>query len=482
MVCRHVWCASLLFLASVAMAAEPAGWPAPMFPDAGAFGVVIHTPFRAQAMHDVHAQWVRVSVRWRNVEKETRGNYDWTGADELLHYYLEHGFRVMCVLTMENLCSLYEEDKDNQEIVLDAVVRWCGAAAGRYAGKGILWELGNEPEVFPMGGYWNNPATYTRMAAGAAEAIKAADPAAKVAALSTAWMDKGFIETAFKEGLLAGKAVDVITYHGYHRHTLLPESGLTEDIAWLRGRIAQYVPEGHHVIVADSERGYAIVPFLEKKHRDSWRNLVYSESEQAAYCARHYLETIFLGVEIAVWYKDMRGEHNFSLYYDTEEDARGLRPMGHVYRNIASLLPDNPKRMRNDRYEVSVSDVSHEDPGMQVRSFLRTMNGMPRLIIAAWYPVESFDGRILDNRKRIGVNFYEAWRALSEEDTIEVTANLHVSGLTKESVRSVKRFELLSESTDDAYQEAEWRGDADSGIAIPVTGSPMPAVIVIDMN
>jgi len=453
-----------------------------MFPDSGAFGVVVHTPFKAQALHDVNVQWVRVSVRWKNVEVETRGNYDWSAPDELLNYCLDNGFRVMCVLTMENLCALYEEDKENQEVVIDAIARWCGAAAERYAGKGILWELSNEPEVFPMGGYWNNPVTYTKMARRAAKAIKAADAGAKIAALSTAWMDKEFIETALKEGLLADKTVDVLTYHGYHRHTLLPESGLAEDVAWLRANIREYAPEGHHVIVADSERGYAIIPFLDKKSWDSWRNLVYTESEQAAYCARHYLETIYLGVEIAIWYKDMRGEHAFSLYYDTEEDARGLRPMGHVYRNLASLFTANPKSMRNDRYEVSVSKASHDGAALELRSYLLNNGSKERLIVAVWNPVEAFDGRILDSRKRIGDSYYEAWRAVSEKDVVDVPATVELSELEEGRIVNVQTFEILSEAPAQAYEETPWQSGPDGTIEIPVSIGPIPTLVVIELK
>lgn len=463
-----------------AAAVETPEWPGALFPDTSAFGVVVHTPFKAEALHDVNVQWVRVSVRWRKVEVDARGNYDWADTDELLNYYLDNGFRVLCVLTMETLCPLYEEDKENQDMVIGAIARWCGATAARYAGKGILWELGNEPEVFPMGGYWNDPVTYTRMARHAARAIKDADARAKVAALSVAWMDRGFVETALKEGLLADKTVDVLTYHGYHRHTLLPESGLAEDVGWLRGKVAEHVPEGHHVIVADSERGYAIIPFLDKKSWDSWRNLVYSESEQAAYCARHYLETLYLGVEIAVWYKDMRGEHAFSLYYDTEES--GLRPMGYVYRNLASLFTGNPKSMRNDRYDVRLGTVSHEEAALELRSYLCKTDRGERLIVAVWNPVEAFDGRLLDNRKRIGNSYYEAWRATSEKDIVEVQAAVEVSKLEAERIVSVQAFDLLSASTTQAYEESEWHSGPQGNIEIPVSARPMPALVIIEIK
>ncbi|MBN2308005.1 MAG: cellulase family glycosylhydrolase, partial [Candidatus Hydrogenedentes bacterium] len=366
------WIAALTVCVAAAGGADAELTAPALFPESGAFGVVVHTPFRAGGLKAVGAQWVRVNVRWGNVEQGARGAYAWDGTDKLLRYYLDEGFRVMAVLTAENLCPLYEDDKDNKPVVIDAIATWAGAAAARYRGQGILWELGNEPECFPMGGYWTDPKTYADMARKAAAAIKAADPEARVAALSVAWMDRGFISTCLEEGLLADGHIDALSYHGYHRRGMTPESGLADDVGWLRGQIAKYAPAGKSVIVVDSERGYAMVDFLEPKHWGSWRNLTYSESEQAAYCARHYLETISLGVEVAVWYKDMVGEHCYSLYYGTDDDEAGLRPMGHVYRNLAALLPDNPKRLVNCRYTVSLTDppddVSAPDGQLNVRT------------------------------------------------------------------------------------------------------------------
>ena len=461
----------------------------PMFPGAGVWGVVVHTQYRAEALKKVGVQWVRVNLRWHNVEKAERGSYDWAGAEKLLGYYLDHGFHVMAILTMESLCPLYETDKDNKDVVIDAAARWCGAAAGHFRGKGILWEIGNEPECFTMGDYWNNPATYAAMARKAATAIKAADPDAKVAALSVAWMDRGFISGSLEAGLLDDGTIDVLTYHGYHRRDMMPESGLAEDVGWLRQQARKHAPDGKHVVVADSERGYAIVPFLEPKAWHSWRNLTYSESEQAAYCARHYLETIWLGVEIGVWYKDMSGEHCFSLYYGTDEDPRGLRPMGNVYRNLAALLPENPKELRNDRYTVSLVDLpdslSAPDGSLTVRTFLRSYLSKggenERLVIALWNPVEAFDGKILDNRKRIGDDYYEAWRAVSPDDHVEVPTQVAIAGLAPDRVTRVSNFDLLAETTDAASTALEYEVKGPSVLSPVLNVGPMPTVLVVDI-
>ena len=471
--------------------ALPNAFPPVMFPDTGAFGLVIHTPYHGDAVKDVGAQWVRVSIRWKNIEKAEKGRYDWEAADTFLGYYIENGFKLMVVLTVEGLCPLYEQDKENKDVVIDAITDWAGAAAARYKGKGILWELGNEPEVFPMGGYWNDPLTYTRMARAASAAIKRADPGAKVAALSVAWMDRGFISRSLDAGLLADGNIDVLSYHGYHRRNLMPESGLAEDVAWLRRQIAKHAPEGKHVILADSERGYSSIDFLERKHWGSWRTITYLESEQAAYCARHYLESIYLGVEIAVWYKDMRGEDCFSLFYGTEEDEAGLRPMGHVYRNLAALFPENPKTLRNDRYTVSLTDppddISAPDGQVTVRTYLRSYlrhgQGGERLIIALWLPVEAFDGKILDNRKRIGDYYYEAWRAISEDDLVEIPTQVRIAGLDPSRARRIVPYDLLAPDTESASGDPlELQADGNTVLSPELHIGPMPTLLVVEIE
>ncbi|HOZ50020.1 MAG TPA: cellulase family glycosylhydrolase [Candidatus Hydrogenedentes bacterium] len=486
---KHGLLATLLLLAP-ALAVSAAELPECMFPDAGLWGVVVHTPFHAQALKDIGVQWVRVNLRWRNIETGQRGQYDWAGADELLGCYVDNGFKVMAILTIENLCPLYESDAENKQVVIDAIAQWAGAAAARYSGKGLVWEIGNEPEVFPMGDYWNHPETYTAMARKVAGAIKAADADARVAALSVAWFDRGFISKALDDGLIADGTVDILTYHGYHRRDLMPESGLAEDVAWLREQVGRYAPSRKPVILADSERGYAIVPFLEPKAWHSWRNLTYGESEQAAYLARHYLETISLGVEIGVWYKDMRGESCFSLYYGTEEDAQGLRPIGHVYRNLAALLPENPKKLVNNRHAVSLVDLpdkqSAPDGSLTVRTYLRSYlkegAGQARLVVAVWNPIEAFDGRILDNRKRIGDDFYEAWRAIAPDDPVLIPTEVHVDGVDAGHVVSAAQYDLLATSTDAATQPVEFTG-VDGGIQSPrIEVGPMPTVFVVDIR
>jgi hypothetical protein len=192
-----------------------------------------------------------------------------------------------------------------------------------------------------------------------------------------------------------------------------------------------------------------------------------------------------------VWYKDMRGEECFSLYYGTEEDPRGLRPMGHVYRNLAALFPENPKSLRNDRYTVSLTDppdnISAPDGQVNVRTYLRSYlrqgQGKEQLIIALWYPVEAFDGKILDNRKRIGEHFYEAWRAISDDDQVAIPTQVRITGLEPSRVKQMTPYDLLATATESASgAPLEFEANDNTILSPELTIGPMPTVLVLDVE
>ena len=457
-----------------------------MFPEHGPWGVVVHNPYHAKALKRLGVQWVRMDVRWNRIETDSRGNYDWSKIDRLINYYVDHDFKVLAILNVAHLSPLYKEERENREVVIEGIADWMGAAAERYAGTGVVWEIGNEPEVFPMGGYWSDPEIYTDMAKHAAARIKAADPEAKVAAISAAWMDRGFITQALEDGLLADGNVDVITFHGYHRENLMPESGLAEDVRWLRSMVERYSPQDQHVIVADSERGYAIMPFEEPKKWGNWRNKVYTEAAQAAYLARHYLAEIALGLEFSIWYKDMRGEQAYSLYYGDADDPRGLRPMGHVYRNLSALLPHNPKKMLNQEYPVSLTDVPDKQPDpngqIEVRSYLVDDASGRRLVVAMWNPIEAFEGKILESRQRIDDHYHETWREVTEDDAVEVPVRVRIGGLTSDAVKATSRYDLLAHEHDETSTRVEFQSQQTSLVSQDLKVGPMPTVIVLNLE
>jgi len=475
--------AVILILTSASIVAAPPEGEV-FFPGERSFGVQVHTLGNGKDLAALGANWVRLDFSWAGTETGQRGHYDFAAFEEKVEHYRSNGINVLGLLAWHYYCGdLYPNPESDEDfaVAVEGYASFAQAAANHLKGKVKIWELGNEPECFAVGKV-NDPQRYTKLARAAAKAIREVDREVVVGACSCAWMDRDFLSRCMSAGLLADGTINAITFHGYHRADIKAESGLREDVGWLRELIRKHSPPGVNVIVVDSERGYAQVPFLSPKPWESWRNLVYTEAEQAAYLARHYLEEISLGVEVSVWYKDMSGESNYSLY----EGGPGsrIRPMGHVMRNLASLLNANPKEMVNDGYTVSLADLPDKlgDPNVTipVRAYLKRDPNV--LIIALWNPVEAFDGHILQSRQRIGGNYYEAWRAISPEDFVEVPLKVNISPLSSDQVESACRYNLTAAEDKDLRQAIELDFAGGQAITPEIEAGPMPTLIVLNLR
>jgi hypothetical protein len=461
----------------------------------GSWGVNVHTPFNGNAMVSIGAQWVRLSLRWANIEKGAVGQYDWPATERLLSHYLDDNhLHVVCILAIDQVNPLYADSVADKVRVSRAIADWMAATAKHFKGRGIIWEIGNEPEAFPMGNYWNDPVTYSKMARLSAQAIKRADPSSKTAALSLAWMDRAFASSALDAGLLDDGNVDYLSFHGYHRSSIAPESGLAEDVAWLRSKALSATPKGlQPPVVIDTETGYALAPFESPKDIHNWRIIVYTEEAQAAYLARHFIEEIALGIPISLWYKDMYGESGYSLYYADASSPLGLRPMGRAFRTLAWLFPSNPGSMLNDRYDVSIEseapitsgrDTTAPNPELFLRSFLRSDNGNGRtLIIAVWNSVEAFEGKILASRTFTATQCLERWRPVSSADLVNIPSQVTIANLAKTSIGVVQ---VMSLPDGDSRQNTAATRPVSSidgtGTKLAVMVSPMPTIILVPLN
>jgi hypothetical protein len=494
MICRALVWASLFFSdghadGSAADSTRQSGLPP------GSWGVNAQTPFNGHALASIGAQWVRLTLRWEDIEKGAAGKYDWSATEKILSSYLDDNhLHVIGILAIDHLNPLYVESVADKVRVSRAIAEWIGATANHFKGRGIIWEIGNEPEVFPMGNYWNDPITYTKMARLSAEAIKLADPAGKTAVLSLAWMDRNYATAALNAGLLGGGNVDYLSFHGYHRKSIEPESGLAEDVAWLRSSAALATPKGTRVpVVIDTETGYSLAPLESPKDVNSWRVIVYSEEAQAAYLARHFIEEINLGIPISIWYKDMNGESGFSLYYADSSSALGLRPMGRAFRTLSALLPQDPLSLRNSRYEVSIEPrdrAAHEprknerSPRLFARSFLRTgADGQHALAIAVWNAVEAFEGRILVSRTFTATQCFERWRPVSPEDQVSLQTQVTIAGLAQKSIREIRLLRLPDGDSAGTTNAIDSIATFDrNSTMLKVIANPMPTMILIMLN
>ncbi|HUU69511.1 MAG TPA: cellulase family glycosylhydrolase, partial [Planctomycetota bacterium] len=118
-------------------------------------------------------RFIRMDFTWQGIEKE-KGKYAFEPYDQLTDGLEKRGIRALYILDYSN--PLYEKERSVQtDEGRAAFARFAATAAERYKGRGIVWELWNEPNIF----FWQpQPSTdaYMALAKAAFPAMRAADP------------------------------------------------------------------------------------------------------------------------------------------------------------------------------------------------------------------------------------------------------------------------------------------------------------------
>jgi hypothetical protein len=313
---KSLWSVSMALLA--ANTALAAALPELVFP--AGVGVNIHFTRGHERDLDLIAaagfRWVRMDFVWASIERRA-GEYDWSAYEELTTNLEARGLHALYILDYSN--PLYEETVVTRNPVtgqeqrdtaspqrpesVAAFAKWAGAAARRFQGRPILWEIWNEPNIT----FWKpkpNVQQYTALALATCRAIRQADPAATIVAPATSGVPLDFLEEFFRSGILT--QLDAVTVHPYRRYDQPPESA-AEDYAKLRQLIRRYAPPGKEPVpILSGEWGYA-------SHRRG-----VSLEVQAAFLARQQLANLLHGIPLSIWYdwKDdgpdpEEREHNF---------------------------------------------------------------------------------------------------------------------------------------------------------------------------
>ncbi|MGD1000411.1 MAG: cellulase family glycosylhydrolase [Candidatus Brocadiia bacterium] len=275
--------AMLVLIASLA-AAEPAhpSLPGPVIPDG--VGVNIHftdaQPGEMEMLAAAGFRWVRMDFVWSATERE-RGRYDFAAYDRLMQSLDAHSMRALLILDYGN--ALYEpENAVATDAGRQAFARWAAAAAAHFKGRGILWEIWNEPNIDV---FWKPTADvrqYAALALAAARAIRAAAPGEAIIGPATSGMDFRFLEECFKAGLL--EWWDAVSVHPYRRSD--PESAAV-DYAKLQRLIARYAPANKTIPILSSEWGYS----------SAWKGF-----DQDKMLARQWLTNLANRIPLSIWY------------------------------------------------------------------------------------------------------------------------------------------------------------------------------------
>jgi hypothetical protein len=275
-----------------------------MIPDN--LGVNIHfthaVPGELEMIAELGIKWVRMDFFWEVTEKK-KGEYNFEAYEHLIKNLEAHGLRALFILDYGN--PLYDQGfPPNTEEGRSAFAQWATTAVKHFEGRGIIWEIWNEPNV---GEFWPpkvNKKDYIKLALKASKEIKKTAPDELLVGPAASHIPLRFLKNCFKAGLL--DYWSGVTVHPY-RLNLPPET-----VGWkypsLQKLIKKYSPLGKNIAILSGEWGYSTT---------QWG---IDNMKQAKFLARMWLINMTYGARLSIWY-DWRDdgpnpsekEHNFGL-------------------------------------------------------------------------------------------------------------------------------------------------------------------------
>lgn len=193
----------------------------------------------------------------------------------------------MYILDYSN--KLYESDQSiRTEAGRKAFAAFAGAAAKQYTGKGILWEIWNEPNLTHFWSPQPSAEDYCKLIEATVGWIRQADPTGQIVAGATSQIPLDWLEGCFKRGML--KWIDILSVHSYRSQA--PETVIA-DYTKLRELIKCYLPDGKEMPIFSGEWGYSNL---------NWDRSRISEQEQAQYLARMFLINLYQDIPVSIWY------------------------------------------------------------------------------------------------------------------------------------------------------------------------------------
>lgn len=264
---------------------------------------------------------VRMDLFWHEVEKQ-KGVYDFSEYDILVRDMTERGIRLLFILDYSN--QFYDNGvAPHTDEGRAAFARYVEAAVRRYAGKGILWEIWNEPNIYPFWRPQPNVEDYAKLAHVVIDTIRKVAPNEWIVAPASSGFPREFLETLGQRGVL--QRLDAVTVHPYRPHH--PET-VEADYRRLRLLLDRYSPRKYLPILS-GEWGYS----------DIWTGM--DMPKQARYLVRQWLTNLTNDVFLSIWYDwkndgedPKEPEHHFGTVY---HDLR-LKPAYLAAKNLTTVL------------------------------------------------------------------------------------------------------------------------------------------------
>ena len=255
------------------------------------FGVNIHfrgEPRDLDLIAEAGFRFIRMDLAWQGIERE-KGicDFEGTGYDALTEGCSNRGIRILYILDYSN--RLYESDSSVRTAVgREAFANFAEAAAKRYSGTAILWEIWNEPNLRHFWSPQPSVEDYCALVETTVPLIRRSDPSGLVAAPATSGIPFDWLEACYKRGLL--EWIDALTVHPYRPR---PPETVMQDYAKLRELNERYAPEGKEIPIISGEWGYSLI---------NWDKSRLSEEQQAQYLVRMLLVNLHEGIPVSIWY------------------------------------------------------------------------------------------------------------------------------------------------------------------------------------
>jgi hypothetical protein len=326
---KGFWALVLLVLCSGAWGGElvPSTLPSGL-------GVNIHfTEPRAGEMKmlkEAGFRLARMDFDWKRTEKE-KGKYDFSTYDGLMKELDANGIRALFILDYVN--PLYDESKSPYtDAGRKAFATWAAEAVSHFKGRGILWEMYNEPNISPFWRPTPNVADYVKLALEVGKAIREAAPEEIYIGPAMSTIDGHFLETCCQAGLL--EYWSAVSVHPYRQQ---PPETVEDDYRRLRLLIRAYAPKGRQVPILSGEWGYS----------SAWGG--FDVDRQGKYLPRQWLVNLMNEVPISIWYDwhddgtDVKEpEHHFGTvlneYHEGREAVYDAKPAYNAAKTLTRML------------------------------------------------------------------------------------------------------------------------------------------------
>jgi hypothetical protein len=227
-------------------------------------------------------KWVRIDFFWDATEHR-KGEYNFGDYEYLMSQLEKHNISAIFILAYTN--GLYGGNSIINKEGRIAYAQWAAAAVDHFKGRGIIWEIWNEPNGDT---FWFGHSDVHQYIAMALEAVKAIRNKAQneiIIGPATSNLDFAFIEECCKAGLL--DYWDAISVHPYR--TAPPESVVT-NYNGLKRIISRYAPKDKTIPIISGEWGYSA----------KWVN--FDPIVQGKNLPREFLSNVMNNIPISIWY------------------------------------------------------------------------------------------------------------------------------------------------------------------------------------